>query len=224
VLIANPKGVNIDATNGNAAAGNVNFDGRVDSGNSYDFIAFTDAQKNDNKVSWNDARGYALNGNAEGVNNAIGGTYLATVGSQLQNTLAGTASCNVKGYSCFAGAWLGGHLYAKVNADGNLVDANGKPIANNNTGYVDPNNNPITGQGQWQWADGPLAGQTFFNANLGAQTGGTKDCNPQCAYTNWGSGEPNHTTYNGIANTRFRSFYSLTNQSNPANGYEAPIV
>lgn len=201
VLIANPKGVNIDATNGNAAAGNVNFDGRVDSGNSYDFIAFTDAQKNDNKVSWNDARGYALNGNAEGVNNAIGGTYLATVGSQLQNTLAGTASCNVKGYSCFAGAWLGGHLYAKVNADGNLVDANGKPIANNNTGYVDPNNNPITGQGQWQWADGPLAGQTFFNANLGAQTGGTKDCNPQCAYTNWGSGEPNHTTYNGIANS-----------------------
>ena len=127
VLIANPKGVNIDATNGNAAAGNVNFDGRVDSGNSYDFIAFTDAQKNANKVSWNDARGYALNGNAEGVNNAIGGSYLATIGSQLQNTLAGTASCN-SAYGCFAGAWLGGHLYAKVNADGNLVDKNGNPI------------------------------------------------------------------------------------------------
>jgi fibronectin-binding autotransporter adhesin len=180
VLIANPRGLNIDTTNGNATAGNVVFNGRVDSANRYDFIAFTERQVTDGKTSWNDARGYALNGSSQGTNDTIGGSYLATVGSQLQNTLAGTASCN-SAYGCFAGAWLGGHLNVKVNSDGSL--------STNNAGQVVGTNGQVieAGKGQWQWADGPLAGQTFYHANIntGNGAGGTQVCTNAggCSYT-----------------------------------------
>jgi filamentous hemagglutinin family protein len=87
MLIANASGLTI-TTNGGA----VNFQSTVDSGDSYQLVS--------SAVTWDNAR--ILAQGATGGAAAIGDTYLATVTSSLEDTIA-SAAAN------YGAAWLGGH-------------------------------------------------------------------------------------------------------------------
>ena len=87
ILIANPDGLTI--TSGGA---NIAFEGTVDSGDSYSLVSTS--------VTWDAALVDAKGSTGGGA--AIGDTYLATITSSLENTIASNAA----GY---AAVWLGGH-------------------------------------------------------------------------------------------------------------------
>jgi filamentous hemagglutinin family protein len=87
ILIANPDGLTIDS-----GGGDVTFQGTVDSGDTYTFV--------NTSLDWDDALVAAKGSTAGGA--AVGDTYLATITSSLENTIASNAAD-------FQPAWLGGH-------------------------------------------------------------------------------------------------------------------
>ena len=91
MLIANLNGLLIDTT-GSGVNGTATFNGKIDSGDQYDFI--------DTPMTWTDAAIAARNGTAGGT--AVGDSFLATPLSALQNLAA--ASTVTSSY----GAWIGG--------------------------------------------------------------------------------------------------------------------
>ena len=87
VLIANPGGLTI-----NTGSGDATFQGTVDSGDTYALV--------NNSETWDmvlvDAKGSTAGGAS------VGDTYLATISSSLENTIASNAAS-------YQAAWLGGH-------------------------------------------------------------------------------------------------------------------
>jgi fibronectin-binding autotransporter adhesin len=94
LIIANSNGFNINSGNGN-----VNFDGLVDSGDSYSFVT----QAN---VTWTQALSEAKSG----IGANVGDTYLATITSRLENSVAGAAA----GY---VASWLGAERVTGIGTD-----------------------------------------------------------------------------------------------------------
>jgi filamentous hemagglutinin family protein len=88
-IIGNPLGLTI-----NTAGGNVGLHGVVNSGNRYTWVD----QTGDTAHDWSWARNAAINGT--GGRSAIGDSYLVTINSRLENSIAGLTA----GYR---GAWIG---------------------------------------------------------------------------------------------------------------------
>ncbi|WP_084360810.1 two-partner secretion domain-containing protein, partial [Hydrogenophaga palleronii] len=91
-ILANPAGLTI-----NTGGGNARFHGVLNSGNTYSFVDKTDSG---GTGTWTEARTEARNGTTGGA--AVGDSYLATITSRLENSVAGLAA----GYR---GAWIGAH-------------------------------------------------------------------------------------------------------------------
>ncbi|MCC7005564.1 MAG: filamentous hemagglutinin N-terminal domain-containing protein [Ottowia sp.] len=214
LLIANTRGFNIDTTVANGHAGAVTFNGTVDSGNQFSYVAGT--------VNWLQAHLGAQGYGCTLVNpggcaasqhpNAIGASYLATINSAFENSLAGLSTCSATGTGCFSSAWLGGsrltadlltttydpvtHQYYFSNAA--MKAALGCAAASTTcspTLTSAPNGLPIA---TWQWVSGPLSlanngkGTVFYNTTTNSATGPVNG-----VYTNWnsstvGTGEPNN--------------------------------
>lgn len=96
LIIANPNGLTIDSTTG-GGGGNITFSGLVDSGNSYSRVA--------GPLTWSAALAAAKSGT--GAN--TGDTYLATITSAFENSIAATTAN-------YNAAWLGG---SRPLSDGN---------------------------------------------------------------------------------------------------------
>jgi filamentous hemagglutinin family protein len=94
LIIANGNGFNINSGNGN-----VNFDGLVDSGDSYSFVT----QAN---VTWTEALSEAKSG----IGANVGDTYLATITSRLENAVAGAAAN-------YVASWLGAERVMGIGTD-----------------------------------------------------------------------------------------------------------
>ncbi len=99
LLIGNTNGLTINSTNA-GADGAVTFHGKVDSGNTYTYVA--------GAVNWDTALASAKSGNGD----ATGDTYLATITSQLENSIAGSAA----GYLA---SWLGARRIVGLGTDAN---------------------------------------------------------------------------------------------------------
>ncbi|MDP1654516.1 MAG: YDG domain-containing protein [Hylemonella sp.] len=102
-IVANTNGLTINTNNGN-----VNLYGLLNSGNAYEFVTVTSGG------SWDNARTAAKNNTSGG--SATGDSYLVTITSRLENSIAGLAA-NYKG------AWIGAYRpdtnsYAWTWADG----------------------------------------------------------------------------------------------------------
>jgi filamentous hemagglutinin family protein len=95
ILIANPGGLTIDSN-----GGDVTFQRTVDSGDTYNFVNAS--------LDWDDALVAAKGSTAGGA--AVGDTYLATITSSLENTIASNAAN-------FQQAWLGGYRPIFSNTD-----------------------------------------------------------------------------------------------------------
>jgi filamentous hemagglutinin family protein len=102
-IVANTNGLTINTNNGD-----LNLYGLLNSGNAYDFVTVTSGG------SWDAARTAAIN--STGGRSATGDSYLATITSRLENSIAGLTA-NYKG------AWIGAYRpdtnsYAWTWADG----------------------------------------------------------------------------------------------------------
>ena len=153
MLIGNTNGLNIST-----GGGSVGFGGLVNSANSYTYVPVAAGSN-----TWDSAVTAAKGSTGGG--SAVGDTYLATITSRLENSIAA-------GVANYQEAWLG----AKRGGNGYA--------ANNNDGTVLQNT--------WYWVTGPEGlmnsgrGQAFYNSasSSGSAVNGS--------YINWSPGEPNN--------------------------------
>src|SRR6202163_2002666 len=146
MIIANGGGLTL-----NSANGNVTFDGLVDSGNSYAFVASPN-------VTWTSA----LTAAGVGLGANVGDTYLATITSRLENSVAGAAAS-------YVASWLGAKRTTGIG-----TDEVWRCVA-----------------GPEGLANGGL-GLTFFTQSGSATTNGSGGSAIGSAYVNWNGGEPNN--------------------------------
>ena len=151
LIIANNNGLNIDTTNGAAAAGNVAFSGTIDSGDTYALIT------SDGAVTWTNALALAKSG----VGAAVGDTYLATITSRLENAVAGYQA----GY---AQSWLGAQRVFNIGTDNVWRWVAGpEGLQNNGQGLAFfTQNGSITGPGGYMNSGTPING-AYTNWNPG---------------------------------------------------------
>ncbi|MGB1226303.1 MAG: YDG domain-containing protein [Poseidonibacter sp.] len=88
-LLANPNGLSI-----NTLGGDITFDASINSANQYNYVS--------GWKTWEDARTDALNKNGDTDTNDVGDSYLVSIGSRLENAVAGITT----GY---VGAWIGAY-------------------------------------------------------------------------------------------------------------------
>ncbi len=161
VLIANPAGLTVTTS----STGTITFGGRVDSGNTYQYMGTA--------ASWT----AAINGSTSSdLGFATDGTFLATPLSALQNSLLG--------YGYFsdgkpANYYIGARKLCSTASQctGSLTNVVAAPGTTTST--------------TWAWVVGPAANNTnaytqFFTQGGSAVSG---------FYTNWYTGEPNGTNY-----------------------------
>lgn len=172
-IISNTNGISL-ISNG----GDIDLWSSVNSGNAYEFVDGPDGLTN----SWAWARTDAKNGTAGAA--AVGDSYLVTIGSRLENLIAGYSS----GYK---GAWIGALRDTSTPLDWKWVDGpeagqhffteysagGGAPVSGfySNFGSGEPNGGPATTgetQGQFfgtagQWND--LSSATVFSPTQASQ-------------------------------------------------------
>jgi|GEM_PF-1340545 len=113
-IIANTNGVSITT-----AGGSVLFGGLVNSGNSYTFVS--------SSANWNDALTAARGATAGGA--ATGDTYLATITSRLENSIASRATN-------FVETWLGGRRIVGIGSDASWRWVAGPEASQNVNGLI----------------------------------------------------------------------------------------
>jgi autotransporter-associated beta strand protein len=161
VLIANPAGLSVNTS----GSGTITFGGRVDSGDTYTAMGLAS--------SWSNA----INGaTSADLGRSVGGTFLATPTSALQNALLVYGAASQGAPALY---WIGARKLCSTPAQctGSLTNIVATP--GSTTGNI------------WAWVVGPAANNSnsythFFTQGSGAVSG---------FYTNWVSGEPNGTNY-----------------------------
>lgn len=98
------------------AGGNVAFHGLLNSGNQYAFVSGSTVTGNGYANSWAGAQQDSLAGNGSLAPTDAGYSYMVTITSRLENSIAGLAAN-------YQGAWIG--AYRPNTANGNWVWANG---------------------------------------------------------------------------------------------------
>lgn len=100
----------------NTAGGNVTLHGLLNSGNQYAFVSGSTVTGNGYANSWAGAQQDSLAGNGSLAPTDVGYSYMVTITSRLENSIAGLAAN-------YQGAWIG--AYRPDTANGNWVWANG---------------------------------------------------------------------------------------------------
>ena len=153
LIVANAGGFNL-----NSANGNVTFAGLVDSGDTYAYVGSA-------AISWT----AALSAAKSGLGANTGDTYLATITSRLENSVAGASAS-------YRASWLGAERVTGIG-----TDAVWRWVAG-------PEGLQNGGQGL-----------KFFTQNGTQTTNGSGGAAIGSAYTNWNSGEPNNSGGSGLS-------------------------